>query len=451
MKTVIHVCFLTLFFFSANLYAQNNLTTRTVATGLDTPWEMVWGMDNHIWVTERYGRISRINPTTGQISPLLTISEVRESGEGGLLGMVVDTVVRNNLSDVFIAYNYLNNNNIYRGRIVNYQFNGTSLINPVIILDNINAANIHNGCRMVITPDRKLFITTGDAATTSNAQTLSSINGKILRLNLDGTIPSDNPIANSSVWSWGHRNAQGLVYTPQYQTLYSSEHGQNLEDELNIIKKGRNYGWPSVEGSCNLSAETAFCRDSNVLEPIATWSPTLGVAGIDFYNNNRIPEWKNSLLMTSLKGSRLTVIKLSTDGQTALSKTDFYTGTYGRLRDVCVSPEGKVYIAVSNRDSRGLPRADDDKIIEISAPLSNIPTIQNDISIFPNPVQDILTIQTHKNIGTIEIMDMAGRIVFKDKNIKTINFSRFNTGIYFISLYSPDNELIYKNKIVKSN
>jgi glucose/arabinose dehydrogenase len=444
---ILHVVLL-LAFFSCTSQAQTTLKTRTVATGLDTPWEIIWGPDNHIWVSERYGRISRINPTTGVITPLLTIADAVENGEGGLLGMVLDTIIRNNLSDVFVAYNY-NSNTGYKEKIVKYQYNGTTLINPVIILDNINAASIHNGCRLMISPDRKLFITVGDAATTSTSQNLSSINGKTLRINLDGTIPTDNPINNSPIWSWGHRNAQGLVYAPLHNLMYSSEHGQNIEDELNIIQKARNYGWVNVEGACNLTSEQAFCRDSNVVEPIAGWSPTLGVAGIDFYNSNLLPDWKNSILMTSLKGSRLTVIKLSNDGLKAVSKTDFFNGTYGRLRDVCISPDGKVYIAVSNKDTRGTPRSDDDKIVEISPFTSSTQEIKGSMEIFPNPVREVLNIKTELNIGHIDISDSMGRIVLKNKAANTLHVAALTEGVYFLNIYDVDNQLVAVEKFVK--
>jgi aldose sugar dehydrogenase len=435
--------------FYSFLNAQSNLKTRTVATGLDTPWEIIWGPDNHIWVTERFGRISRINPTTGVITPLLTISEVRENGEGGLLGMALDTVGLNNLPNIYVAYDYTAANGSYREKIVSYQYDGTTLINPTIILDNISAANIHNGCRLVISPDRKLFISTGDAATTSTSQNTASLNGKILRVNLNGTIPADNPIKDSPVWSWGHRNAQGLVYSTVFNQLYSSEHGQNIEDELNIIQKARNYGWVTVEGACNLAAEQTFCRDSNVVEPIAGWSPPLGVAGIDFYSHNLIPEWKNSILMTSLRGGRLTVIKLSANGLQAVSKTDFYTNAYGRLRDVCISPDGKVYLAVSNKDTRGLPQPDDDKIIEISAATSAVKDIKQTIRIFPNPVSHVLTIEAQVAFSKIQLYDSIGRLVTEIKGSNKLDLSAYTEGGYFIAVLDEKGVIISCQKIVK--
>ena len=189
--------------------------------GLNYPWEILWGPDNFIWMTERGGKISRVNPTTGSVKLVYTITEVVSNGEGGLLGMVLHP----NFSatpQVFVAYDY-NNAGSYREKIVRFTYNGTTLINPVTIIDNIDASSIHNGCRLLITPDLKLFITTGDASDQSYPQNTSSVNGKILRLNLDGSIPADNPVAGNPYWSFGNRNPQGLVFANNI--MYSSEHG----------------------------------------------------------------------------------------------------------------------------------------------------------------------------------------------------------------------------------
>jgi glucose/arabinose dehydrogenase len=175
-------------------------------------------------------------------------------------------------------------------------------------------------------------------------------------LNLDGTIPADNPVAGNPYWSFGHRNAQGLVYANNI--LYSSEHGPSNDDELNIIEKGRNYGWPNVEGFCNTSGEQSFCTANNVKEPLRNWTPTAAVCGLDYYNNDAIPQWKNSLLLVSLKNSRLYQMKLGTGFQTVITTNEYYTNSYGRMRDLCVSPAGRVYICTSNGGNA-------DKIIEI--------------------------------------------------------------------------------------
>jgi glucose/arabinose dehydrogenase len=222
------------------------------------------------------------------------------------------------------------------------------------LIENIDAAGIHNGSRLLIV-NEKLFITTGDASNRATAQNIPTLNGKVLRLNLDGSIPADNPMPNNPVWSWGHRNAQGLVLVDNQ--LFSSEHGQSTDDEINIIEKGRNYGWPNVEGFCDKEGEKDFCTANNVKEPLKTWTPTAAVCGMDYYNAAALPQWKNSLLVTTLKNSRLYQLQLN-EAKTAIVNTkELYNNKYGRMRDVCVAPDGKVYISTSN--------GNDDKIIVV--------------------------------------------------------------------------------------
>ena len=327
-----------------------------IVSNLNFPWEILWGPDNNIWMTERGGKISRVNPATGVVTPLLTVADVVSVGEGGLLGMVLHP----NFSatpHVFVVYNH--NPGSYLEKVVRYTYNGTTLTNPVIIRDNIPAASIHNGSRLVISPDLKLFITTGDAANQSLPQNTSAVNGKILRINLDGTIPADNPIPGNPYWSFGHRNPQGLVFANN--KLYSAEHGPNNDDEVNIIEKGKNYGWPNVEGFCNTTGEQSFCTANNVAEPLQNWTPTAAVSGLDYYNSSLIPQWKNSLLVVALKNARLYQMKLN-DAFTSITQTnEYFTNSYGRMRDICISPAGKVYICTSNGGN--------DKIIEVR-PLS---------------------------------------------------------------------------------
>lgn len=320
--------------------------------GLSYPWEILWGPDNFIWMTERGGKISRVNPTTGIVTPLYTVTETVSNGEGGMLGMVLHPNF-STTPHVFVAYNY--NSGGYKEKIVRFTYNGSTLTNPVTILDNIAASSIHNGCRLLITPDLKLFITTGDASNQSLPQNISSVNGKVLRLNLDGSIPADNPVAGNPYWSSGHRNPQGLVFANS--RLYASEHGPDSDDEINIIEKGRNYGWSTVKGFCNESGEQTFCAANNVKEPIKAWTPTVAACGMDYYNSSLIPQWKNSLLMVSLKNARLYQLKLNDSFNSISSTNEYFTNDYGRLRDVCISPDGKVYFCTSNGGN--------DKIIEV--------------------------------------------------------------------------------------
>jgi glucose/arabinose dehydrogenase len=325
-----------------------------IAQNLNYPWEILWGPDNFIWMTERGGKISRVNPSTGAVTLLHSITEAVSNGEGGLLGMVLHPNFTST-PHVFAAYNY--NSGGYKEKIVRFTYNGTGLTSPVTIIDNIAASSIHNGCRLLITPDMKLFITTGDASNTSSPQNLSLVNGKILRLNLDGSIPTDNPVAGNPYWSSGHRNPQGLVFANNI--LYSSEHGASTDDEVNIIEKGRNYGWPDVRGFCNETAEQTFCTANNSKEPLKAWTPTIATCGLDYYNSNLLPQWKNSLLMVALKESRLYQMKLNNSFNAITETNEYFASKYGRMRDICISPDGKVYICTSNGGNN-------DRLIEIS-------------------------------------------------------------------------------------
>jgi glucose/arabinose dehydrogenase len=333
---------------------QSPVTIRhsILTQNLAQPWEIVWGADNFIWMTERGGRISRVNPHTGAVQVVHMVADVQANGEGGLLGMALHPSFSAN-PFVYVSYNY--NNNGYKEKVVRFTYNGGTLAAPLVLIDNIAAASIHNGSRLLIVGD-KLFITTGDAADQPSAQNSTSRNGKILRINLDGSIPADNPTANNPVWSSGHRNPQGLVMVGD--KLFASEHGPDSDDEINIIEKGRNYGWPNVKGFCNEAGEQSFCSANNVKEPVKTWTPTAAVCGMEYYNSDSIPQWKNSLLVVTLKNSRLYQLQLNGTQTGEAGTTEFLNNVYGRMRDVCVAPNGKVYICTGNGSN--------DKIVVVS-------------------------------------------------------------------------------------
>jgi len=250
-------------------------------------------------------------------------------------------------------------------RIARYRYTGEGLSEPYTLIEDIPGARNHDGSRLLFDDNHKLYVTTGDAQNANSSQDLNSLNGKVLRMNTDGSIPSDNPFPDSYVWSWGHRNAQGLIIG-ENGLMYSSEHGPNNDDELNLIVKGGNYGWPQVHGFCDSPSEIAFCQENDIIEPLYAWTPTLAVAGIDYYNSDLIPQWKNSILMTNLKASELTSLTLDPSGQEIRGVETWFDGWFGRLRDLCISPDGRVFIAVSNRDGRGSPKVGDDRIIQIS-------------------------------------------------------------------------------------
>jgi glucose/arabinose dehydrogenase len=330
---------------------------RTVKQNLNIAWEIEWGPDNHIWFTERSGKISKMDPKTGDIVFTTTIGDVVQNGEGGLLGMALHPDFLTN-GYLYTVYNY-NSASGYREKVVRFTFNNNTLGNPFPLIENIPADFVHNGSRVRIINDGsgfKLYFTTGDAANQPSAQDVNSRSGKVLRLNLDGSVPSDNPIAGNPMWSLGHRNPQGLVFANN--KLYTSEHGPDIEDEVNIIEKGRNYGWPSVNGPCN-GSEISFCTANNVKGPLwSTGNGTLALSGIDYYNSTRISQWTNSILVATLKDQSLRQLKLSADGNSVVSTAMFYKSEFGRLRDICISPAGRVYISTSNGSN--------DRIIEIS-------------------------------------------------------------------------------------
>jgi glucose/arabinose dehydrogenase len=333
-------------------------STRTLLSNLNYPWEILWGKDDHIWMTERGGKISKVDPATGKIIFSSSIAEVESRNEGGLLGMVQHPgFLTNGL--FYVVYDYESNSG-YREKMVQMKFENGAIKPVRTLIENIPASSIHNGSRLWISNDAKIYMTTGDAANQPNAQRTTSVSGKVLRFNLDGSIPVDNPFPNSAVWSYGHRNQQGLVVANGI--MYASEHGPNIEDEINIIEKKRNYGWPTVNGPCDDNDERSFCNTNNVKEPI--WSSgnnTLAVCGMDYYNNNLIPAWKNSLLMCNLKDASLRVLTLSNDGLSVAGQKTLFRNRFGRLRDICISPAGKVYLCTSNGGN-------DDVLVEISKP-----------------------------------------------------------------------------------
>jgi glucose/arabinose dehydrogenase len=330
------------------------LQTSVIVSGLIQPWEIIYGPDEQLWITEKAGKISRVNPVSKQITPLITINDVVSNGEGGLLGMVLHPDFTNN-PFVYVVYNY-NSSNGYREKVARYTFANNTLSSPITLIQDIPASSIHNGSRLLISSDKKLIMTTGDAANTSLSQNMNSLAGKVLRLNLDGSIPADNPFAGSYIYTLGHRNAQGLVFVGD--KLFASEHGPSTDDEVNLIQKGKNYGWPNVAGFCDNPSESAFCTANNVIEPLINWTPTVATAGLTYYNHSSIPQWKNSLLLTTLKASKIIQLKLNETQTAVTSQTDFFGTQFGRKRAICVGKQGEVYFITGN--------GNDDKIVMIT-------------------------------------------------------------------------------------
>ncbi len=370
---------------AAQIQLNNTLIdTATVAKNLFIPWEVTWGPDDHIWFTQIKGKVGRLNPETQEVSYILeSIPDLwyddpqpNENMTCGLFSMVLHPDFD---TSPFVYLYYTFYASAPGGvKIVRYTYNATAnrLQEPFVLLDDIlGTKTFHNSGRMIISPDNKLILSTGDRSDFSTPQDRNSLNGKLLRLNLNGTIPADNPDPTSYVYSIGHRHAQGLVYSPDKTILYSSEHGPSSDDELNIIEADNNYGWPNVKGFCNTSDEQAFCASTAVTEPIKNWFNIIAPCGLDYYDSDAIPEWKRSLLLMTLKERDMRVLKLSADGRSVTNEQVLFDNAqgFGRLRDLCVSPDGDVYVATTNKDdngrfvpdSYGLP--DYDRIIRIAS------------------------------------------------------------------------------------
>ncbi|MBO0949387.1 PQQ-dependent sugar dehydrogenase [Fibrella forsythiae] len=337
--------------------AADSLQVRVVKDGLTMPWEILWGPDDYIWMTEKSGKISRLNPASGQTIQIGQVPDVKVTDYGGLMGMVLHPDFARQ-PYVFVVYTYQEGSRFLE-KVVRYSYRQQQLSQPTILVSGITGNQDHNGSRLLISPDLKLFVTTGDGNRQNVAQKLDSLNGKLLRLNLDGTIPADNPFPNSPVWSLGHRNQQGLVLVDD--KMYTAEHGPNTDDEVNLIRKGGNYGWPNVAGYCdeNQRGEKDWCATHQGIEPLRSWTPTIGLCALDYYNKPLFPRWKNSLLATSLKASRLLQLQLDETGTKVIGVNEFLVNQYGRLRDLCISPTGNVYVATNNFGN--------DKIIELTA------------------------------------------------------------------------------------
>ncbi|MFN8513127.1 MAG: PQQ-dependent sugar dehydrogenase [Thermomicrobiales bacterium] len=329
-----------------------------VATGLDTPWEMAFAPDGRIFVTERPGRLRVIENGKLRAEPVATVPDVTETGEGGLLGMVLapDFATSGNL----YFYHTYNNSGI-KNRVVRYTLTDRAAARGLgaqqIIFDNIPGASTHDGGRLAVGPDGKLYFTCGDAANRDLAQDRNALAGKIHRLELDGAIPADNPFPGSSVYTYGHRNPEGLAWQPGTNQLYATEHGNSANDEVNRIVAGSNYGWPEIQGTQTGAGMVTPIVTSGAS---TTWAPS----GATFVRADTFPQLRGSLLFAGLRGATLWKLDIDTRQLTPLLG-DQYGNGYGRLRAVREGPDGNLYVLTSNQDGRGSPTATDDRLLRL--------------------------------------------------------------------------------------
>jgi len=322
-------------------------------TGLEIPWSMAFAPDGRLFVTERPGRVRIVNVAAATSEVALTLDDAFTQGEAGLLGVALDPDFAQNRL-VYLHYTARAGSGAVN-RIVRYREAGGRLGERIVLLDSIPAGTIHDGGRLRFGPDGLLYATAGDASNQNLAQDVASLAGKILRINRDGSSAPNNRFS-SPVYSYGHRNPQGLDWHPATADLWAAEHGQTGNDEINAIQSGANFGWPRIEGAATMPGMES---------PVAFFNPAIAPSGVSFYRGQRFPLFANNLFVATLRGTHLLRLTVDTSTRRVTAQERLLDGTFGRIRDVISGPDGYLYLCTNNRDGRGSPAASDDRILRM--------------------------------------------------------------------------------------
>ncbi len=340
---------------------------NTIVIGLEIPWAVDLAPDGRIFVTERPGRV-RIVRLVGdravlQPEPWVTVpARVSVNTERGLLGIALDPSFATN-GFVYLYYSYRGPGTTTFNRLVRMRDANGVGVEETVLIDGIPGNEQHDGGRLKFGPDGKLYVTTGDGEVEARAQITSSPNGKVLRVNTDGSRPADDPFPDSAVWSFGHRNVQGIAFHPDTGALYETEHGPSgifplcCQDEVNLIERGKNYGWPIVTGQPH---------DARFVDPLLwsgrtdTWAPS----GATFLTH--AGPLRGSFLFAALRGQHLHRVVFGPDGRTVAFEERLLENDFGRLRDVFELPNGQLLILTSNRDARGRAIPTDDRMLLVT-------------------------------------------------------------------------------------
>ena len=331
------------------------------ASKLSVPWSLVFTAPNRLLFTERSGNVRVIQDGKLISEPLIYFSETISREEGGLMGLALHPNYTVN-KWIYVSLDYQVNGSTYV-KVERLADIGKTALRDRVIIDKIPGASLHTGSRIRFGPDGYLYITTGDATKKDLAQDPTSLAGKILRVADSGAIPADNPFPGSPIYSLGHRNPQGIDWHPQTGTLISTEHGPSGfdgpggGDELNLIEKGKNYGWPTVSHDR---------KSPGLVPPLVVWTPAIAPASGAFYTGSVFPQFTNNYLFGGLRGEGLFRVIFDSSGKKVLRWEKLSDiANLGRIRDVVTGPDGNIYFSTSNTDGRGRVRSGDDKIIRL--------------------------------------------------------------------------------------
>lgn len=319
---------------------------KVIATNLQKPWALTFG-DGKIFFTEKVGRLRVVDNGT-LVNESVADFRVADISDAGLLGVTTHPDFAQN-HFMYVYYTYKEGDKLWN-KVLRITESNDKIVDAMVILDKIPGAEFDDGGVIKFGPDKKLYIGTGDATDQNAAQDLTSLAGKILRLNDDGSIPSDNPIPNSPIYSFGHRNPQGLAWDDQ-GNLYETEEGPTKNDEINLIEKDKNYGWPNQECSGSAEYQSALNCYNVSIQP----------SGIAYYGSGKL-DFKNSLILATLRGNILYQLPISNGN---ITSQKIILDGLGRIREVGVGPDDYLYILTGNTDGQGFPDSKDDKLLRI--------------------------------------------------------------------------------------